>query len=547
MPLPHRTFLLGALLVMTVASSAAPRRTKMQSISDMPKRRVVIAKQDGDYISFPDVCLTRGGRLICAYRVADKHVATRSRMEVRTSDDLGKTWSEPFALSPTCGHCPRLTVLDDGEVLLITDSSPVRGATYRSKDEGRTWSGPTPTVFHHGIPDRPLRIGERSLLSTGHRHIAKDKHPLLGQATSEQMIYRSDDLGRTWRSWQVLACDPYLVLCEASMFKMPDGSLRAYFRENAGVQEPAFVSTSRDEGRTWSRYEDAPFIGHRPCAGLLRSGKTLVTYRHVGPNGGNRAWLGDVDRDRFYAVSAFDIGAGAKLTDEGLVVENGDGDADAVLYCLRPMTDPRTASARFEMEVAVQRNNGAHCGVYFGCDWRIFPDRVVVHGMKVDPIQLDATLFHRYAWTYDQGLMTLSIDGEQKLALNLIEHRIFIDRKRRAIRVGNVRNGLPSNGPFGFAQNGGRSVYRSMRLHIEEPRFRTYDWSWTPADGLPNQYEVDHILELQNDRRSPPGDFGYSGWVQLPNGDVFCAAHYRGDAKLSYVAGYWFSEKDFSD
>ena len=526
-------------------TSKAPRRTKIRSVSDMPERQVVIAQSDGDYISFPDVCVTRGGRLICVYRVADKHVATRSRMEVKTSEDGGKTWSDPFVLSPERAHCARLAVMEDGEVLLITDSSTIGGAVYRSRDEGRTWLPPVRTGFEHGIPDRPLRIGRRSLLSTGHRHIARDRHPLLGQATSEQMIYRSDDLGGSWRPWAVLACDPYLVLCEASMFKMPDGSLRAYFRENAGVQEPAFVSQSRDEGRTWSPYDDAPFIGHRPCAGLLRSGKTLATYRHVGPNGGNRAWLGDVDADRFYAVSAFDVGNGARLTSEGLVVENESGDRDAVLYCLRPMTDPRTASARFEVELAVQRNEGTHCGVHFGCDWRFYPDRVAVHGLEIEPVALDATTLHRYAFTYEQGLMTLAVDGERKLELNLLEHGRKLDRDRRAIRIGNVRGGLPSNGPFSFAENGGRSVYRSMRLHLEEPRFRTHAWSWTPADGLPNQVEVDHILELQNDRHSPAGDFGYSGWTQLANGDVFCTVHYRGGKALSYVVGCWFSEDDF--
>ena len=78
------------------------------------------------------------------------------------------------------------------------------------------------------------------------------------------------------------------------------------------------------------------------------------------------------------------------------------------------------------------------------------------------------------------------------------------------------------------------------------PRYRRYEWSWRPADGLPNQYEVDRILELQNDRHSPPGDFGYSGWVQLADGTVFCVAHYRGDADLSYVTETWIREAAFA-
>jgi len=517
--------------------------TKIRTLDSKAGRHVTIARSDDDYISFPDVCLTRGGRLICAYRVADKHVAKRSRMEIKTSDDRGRTWSEPFVLSHK-GHCARLVLMADGEVLLITDSSDVGGATYRSSDEGRTWSKPVRTGLGHSIPDRPVRIGETSLLTTGHRHEGR-KRPLVGQATTEQFLYRSDDLGRHWYPWAVLAFDPGLVLCEASMFKMSDGSLRAYLRENSGIQEPTFVMDSFDQGASWSRPYDTPSIGHRPCAGLLQSGKVLVTYRHVGPNGGNRAWLGDVDKDRFYAPSAFDLGHGAKLTSEGLVIENDEGDANAVLYSLRPMTDPRTASARLDVELAVESNGGLHCGIHLGCLWLIFPDRVQAQVGRVEPVKLDATKLHRYSFTYDAGAAGLAVDGKEVSRIDLRKHGMKIDKFRRPVRVGNVQKGQPWAGPFHFEKNAGRSIWRSMKLSIREPRYRTYEWQWRSQDGLPNQYEIDHILELRNDRLSSRGDFGYSGWVQFPDGEVFCAVHYRGDAKLSYVMGTWLRESDF--
>ncbi|NSW54433.1 MAG: hypothetical protein HPY44_00350 [Armatimonadetes bacterium] len=50
---------------------------------------------------------------------------------------------------------------------------------------------------------------------------------------------------------------------------------------------------------------------------------------------------------------------------------------------------------------------------------------------------------------------------------------------------------------------------------------------------------------MENDRLSPPGDFGYSGWVQLPDGRIFCAAHYRGSHAYSYISGTWIKEGDF--
>jgi len=536
--------LLPLVAVVIIAASschAQESRTKMRSLSDMPERHVTIARSDTDYISFPDVCLTQGGRLICVYRVADKHVAKRSRLEIKTSEDLGKTWSEPTVLNADRGHCARLSVMEDGEVILIGDATGV----YRSRDEGRTWSDLVKTGFRHGIPDRPLRVGEKSLLTAAHRHVGRGKNPILGQNMTQQVMYRSDDMGKTWFEWAPLAVDTGLVLCEVSMFKMPDGSLRAYLRENAGVQEPTYVMESSDEGKTWSYPEASPSMGHRPCAGLLNSGKVLVTYRHVGPNGGNRAWLGDPDKERFFAPSAFDLGNGATLADDALIIENDSGTDNAVTYCLRPITDPRYATARLDAALTVERNEGNHCGIRFGCHWRIFPDRVEPQATGIEPIPVDATQPHRYSFIYDKGVVALSIDGEEKMRFTLSEHGMGMDRRRRAIRFGNVPDGDPLLNPFKFSKNAGRSIYKSVSLTIDEPRYGHYEWSWSPGDGLPNQYEVDRILELHNDRHSSRGDFGYSGWIQLPDGRAFCVVHYKGDAPYSYVEGVWIEESDF--
>ena len=292
------SWILSALLSLAILSpgmaAESAREGKMRSLTDMPERHVTIARSEEDYISFPDVCLTRGGRLLCAYRVADAHVAKRARLEVKSSDDRGRTWSEPRVLAPTAGHCPRFTVLEDGTVLLICDG--IKGtAVFLSADEGRTWSEPAGHPFRHGIPDRPVRVGASSLLTAAHRHIGKVASPIIGQATTEQVMYRSDDLGKSWFEWSLLACDPNLVLSEVYQFRMPDGSLRAFLRENSGCQEPTYRTASFDEGASWTPVQGTPMIGHRPCAGLLRSGKALVTYRHVGIDGGNRAWMGDPD------------------------------------------------------------------------------------------------------------------------------------------------------------------------------------------------------------------------------------------------------------
>ena len=60
------------------------------------------------------------------------------------------------------------------------------------------------------------------------------------------------------------------------------------------------------------------------------------------------------------------------------------------------------------------------------------------------------------------------------------------------------------------------------------------------------------MLELDNDRFAAFGDFGYSGWVELPDGRFFCAYHHGDGAaadyernRSSHIRGVWFTAADF--
>jgi sialidase-1 len=60
-------------------------------------------------------------------------------------------------------------------------------------------------------------------------------------------------------------------------------------RENSRRGWPAFKSLSRDGGRSWAGpYETLMGGAHRPTAGLLPSGRILVTYRYFPGGGGWR-------------------------------------------------------------------------------------------------------------------------------------------------------------------------------------------------------------------------------------------------------------------
>jgi sialidase-1 len=52
------------------------------------------------------------------------------------------------------------------------------------------------------------------------------------------------------------------------------------------------------------------------------------------------------------------------------------------------------------------------------------------------------------------------------------------------------------------------------------------------------------ILTLDHDR-SPRSDGGYTDWVVLHSGKIFCVNYIVDDAPLAQIRGYWFDESDF--
>jgi hypothetical protein len=74
---------------------------------------------------------------------------------------------------------------------------------------------------------------------------------------------------------------------EGSLVLLHDNNLVCYFR-----QPPSHYlsgkAISQDGGKSW-RTTGVPFIGHRPCAGMLSSGTILVTFRY--PGAGTWAYL----------------------------------------------------------------------------------------------------------------------------------------------------------------------------------------------------------------------------------------------------------------
>ena len=72
-------------------------------------------------------------------------------------------------------------------------------------------------------------------------------------------------------------------------------------------------------------------------------------------------------------------------------------------------------------------------------------------------------------------------------------------------------------------------------------------WAWLgDLAGLEGVEGESRFLEIEYDGCESPGDYGYSGWVQFEDGEIFCVYHHRDAAPKSYIRGCWFREEEFA-
>lgn len=262
-------------------------------------RRITVARNDA-YCAFPDLAVLPGGGLLAAWREADGHTGrVLSRIMAAHSGDAGETWSPPQCLAShtpdpaapdwLAWNCPRIAVLPGGPVLVVdrvrrAGAAPGHRETpdavefthaaevFLSRYDGAAWGGLAATGVRGIVPDRPVLAGNGDwLLATHHTH------PATGVLT--QFACRSADGGRSWSTPVTVAHDGRHQLCEGSIIRLRDGTLACYLRENSFQGLPGFKALSHDDGLSWSGPYPTTLAGcHRPTAGLLPSGRVLVTY-----------------------------------------------------------------------------------------------------------------------------------------------------------------------------------------------------------------------------------------------------------------------------
>jgi len=283
-------------------------------------RKVIIANTDNVYECFPDITLTKTGRLIVVYRESDSHTAhSFSHIVYRYSDDWGENWSEKHILIESYvrdgvllkWNCPRIGTMPDGKIWILCDRylqppgemdhKQSRICFWWSEDEGESWTGPYESNIYGIVPSKIFVTRKGTwLIGTHMKSIRTGK--------LMQIVWRSIDGGKSWQGPIVVCEDEKYNCCEGSIIQLPNGELVCYMRENSRMRWPGLKCFSNDDGLTWEGPYQTLIQGcHRPVAGILSSGRILITYRNYlggkSPNKNFFAYIETIESSRARKIS----------------------------------------------------------------------------------------------------------------------------------------------------------------------------------------------------------------------------------------------------
>jgi hypothetical protein len=286
------------------------------------------------------------------------------------------------------------------------------------------------------------------------------------------------------------------------------------------------VAFSDDGGLTWPRFEIAPFYGQRPHVRRLQSGKYLVTYRNVWGTPGSRALVFDPAKDLGFQPNSWILDeTRCELSTGQLTLRTLEGKRSAVEFNLYPA---QSDDSRVEITATlkVEAADANACAISAGVWISFSPDRVSLSGRPELGFAIDARKWHTYRIVREKGVLTIEVDGVEKLrtAVN--------DLWVREVRFGN--RSVPK-GSENYTKNAGVSHWKSVSAKVtNDTRDYSIDWQWTPAQGYPDQFRRDRTVLLDH---AYPGDCGYSMWTQLPNGRIVILDYTNGGSLESYSWG----------
>ncbi len=542
-----------------VRPRAGFRFLPMRSVWHSRGRHVTLIRNPPVWNGFPDIARVGGSHLVCAYCDGMRH-GGGGGLYVTHSRDRGLTWGETVQVYPNGLNCQRIQRLSDGSLLLLADIRPDFDVVlYDSHDGGTSWTNERwlrAKAAGGNLGCVPSRVTE---LPDGSWLLVSSWFPGMkaweGAEAERLELYRSVDRGSTWALHSTIQPDPPHSLSEASVVVLPDRRLLLFARENLGAGLGGVKGISEDMGKTWKLHELPFAISGRTCAGLLRDGRAMVTFRSEIGRAALWAWVGDpLDPTPAQPAGVHLNDAGSVALKRGVLHIDSDGvRGQFTQYVLRTPDGPQ-GTVEVTVEARILNNAGlaATLSVPFAGKIRFFPDRIEVAHNPLDPIPVKEGVFHTYRIVAEPAGMRIYVDGQ------IARERERVDRRIRpaawtplrpsayALAFGNERDGTHDNPvdhmgstadvcPWTVSRRvSGHSEWRWLRVVMDDPAAGKREFVWDAgANGFPDQYQLDHIVEVQ--ASGIGGDQGYSGWVELEEGVYI--VNYTDDTAPPCVAG----------
>ncbi len=261
--------------------------------------------------TFPMVAGLDDGRILATYKVGPNKDSDQSDIELRWSEDLGQSWTEPTTLfSPAIdGKVGSLWVaypgqLSSGRLVLIAmwvdrETFPGKSLFHpetegclpmsllmaESGDGGQTWSPwkliPTPPELGPPSVTSPLLelASGRMALS-----VETNKPYLDASQWFQRVVYLySDDEGKTWSAPVTVSEDPTgrMFNWDQRAGVAPDGRIVTftwYFDSQTGAYRNIQRRISQDEGRSWTAPEDLGIKDQAARPAILPDGRTVLAW-----------------------------------------------------------------------------------------------------------------------------------------------------------------------------------------------------------------------------------------------------------------------------
>ncbi len=266
----------------------------------------VVSRNDKVFEAFPDMLL-HNGVLYCSYLVTEQHQVSKrvwSRIDVRTSTDAGRTWSDAQTVTEAEGEYTLNTSslgVHDGNLFALVDHITKDDSGRIDEDgqficrfdlDGDEWTRDTKTVKGM-IPSNPIQMGERIYMVCQY-----DRITVHGRVCANVLVELTE------RTSKVLPFAPGRVLCEGSLTKLGDSLMAATFRDDTGIGHPAYkmMISEGDGDPSVIRMGETTLLGcHRPRVGELDYSRLLATYRFIGMHTRDRNTFGAVLRSGGFA------------------------------------------------------------------------------------------------------------------------------------------------------------------------------------------------------------------------------------------------------